>query len=707
MTDATPLCPTCHSKISSTGSRVKDHDAIGVPAWSDDPTLTPTGLNGPDYVGFQFNKAKWIKELQDTRTQQESDAGITPPTEFSDVEQNVTLLTAAHITELRISTERILDAVGSTLEDYFKLDFDGNQQPAGPNDMLDKKEWTDVVRGKPYDNGRNLSILSEDHKQFKINSTDTKDIPTFLAKLTYFKGIHIEDLRHPIQTKPWKEGFSQESVNNTFSIGFANQSPDLNLSQEKDFEGAITQFIGDMSNPNVDINTEGRLHNPYFVRQIFGYQPAPISTAVQIPTILNYVGTLSGGNNGLPNPPNPTPITYHLTGQLPGVTMMMVNPDAKISNGENWATYNIWNIVSLPGFITETIVNNYHFWRWSTDPPNVLYSELLGSSTTYGEKFSGNRLTTHYSEGANWWHQPWKYWYLTQWNEAQARASADAWLVGNPSHWGPIENYSETPDPGHGNPLSVLIQWDQTEYANGYLRQPLIYQYYVDNDMTINSDPSNFNDVGVPFLIARGVIRPWDFIPNHPETLPPSLPINPDTGLQILPYSPVPVQFTDETAIVITLSEKTYVVDGIISEANPVSNAQLGMDVYIESRKVLEQGLNPEQPEITDHVHFIINGPGTIINGKEVFTIYLSRLNFDNEIRRFIGKRCYFSIGLTPQITTTFSKNWHSIVWDEAVPPSDIPGDFWGTTIFIDSRNATGTITIDSVEIKKVPQPSP
>jgi hypothetical protein len=77
MADETPLCPTCHSKISPTKSRVKDSDSAGVPVWSDDPALTPDGLNGEDYVGFQFIQAKWIKEIQDARKQQEIDAGIT------------------------------------------------------------------------------------------------------------------------------------------------------------------------------------------------------------------------------------------------------------------------------------------------------------------------------------------------------------------------------------------------------------------------------------------------------------------------------------------------------------------------------------------------------------------------------------------------------------------------------------------------------
>jgi hypothetical protein len=213
--------------------------------------------------------------------------------------------------------------------------------------------------------------------------------------------------------------------------------------------------------------------------------------------------------------------------------------------------------------------------------------------------------------------------------------------------------------------------------------------------------------MGDSFLESSAIIRPWDFVPNHPDQFPDSLPVNPETGLQTLPYSPVPVQFNNDTAIVIILSERSFQTDGVTPEVNPVSNINLEMDVYIESPKIPAQGETLEQPEITDHFNFNINGPGTDIGGKKVFTIYLINQNFDTDISRFLGKRCYFSIGIKPQLTTRLSKNWHSTIWDQAVPSSAIPGDFFGTTTFIEPRNASGTITIDSVEIKKVPQTGP
>jgi hypothetical protein len=211
----TPLCPTCHSKISPTGSRIKDADSPGVPAWSDDPCLTKDGFNGDNYKGIQYLQAKWIKELQDTRVQQESDAGITPPTEFTPIGTDVIYLTATHFTELRISTERLLDAIGTTLSDYFSLDADGNTQPPGPHDVQIisgpsgpqyKSEWSYVSRGTAYNNqNKNLSILKSptDSTQFYVDATKLIDTPTVTKDTTFISAILFEDLRHPIQLGAW------------------------------------------------------------------------------------------------------------------------------------------------------------------------------------------------------------------------------------------------------------------------------------------------------------------------------------------------------------------------------------------------------------------------------------------------------------------------------------------------------------------------
>jgi hypothetical protein len=707
MTDSNPLCPTCHSKISPTQKQVKDADGAGIPAWSDDPAITPNGFNGPDYTGSRFVKASWIKEIQDARKTQETDAGVSPPTEFTSVEKDVSFLSATQITELRISTERILDAVGSTLEDYFKLDADGNVQPPGPNDVADKKEWTHVSRGTAYSNqGKNLTILQDNTTKFLVNATTPKDTPTVLKDITYFSAILLEDLRHPLQTKAWLEAFSQEVANNSFNMSFYNLSPDLNLTSEKVFEGSVTHFIGDMANPNVDIND-----NPYFIRQTMAYQPAPIHVNVQIPAILTYTGTLTGVAKLPPDPPNPelpTPISYRFTGGIPGIKMINVGPNPHLN--PYWEAYNVWQVISPPR--VEAIKVTYeehvieHRYQYGVAHQHII---LISNTTSLAGSCSGNRLTQHYSEGGNWNNPPWKFWYTTTWNHDQAYAQAAALIssLPDPVATPPVETGDDTHyDARTGCIYYSMFEWDLTEYS-GYLEeQPLEYLVYADNDTVINSGTSNFADVGEPFVVGSAIIRPWDFVPNHPEITP----TDPETGLEKLSYGPVGLKLANNTAIRIILSEKSYQADGITPEANPVSNAILKIDLYVESPKVPEiigPPLVPEEPEKKAHLSFNISGPGTIIEGKKVFTIYLDQLVFDPGLNTpalssLIGRRCYFSIGLTPQITTRLSQAWHDPKWDQAVPSSAIPGEFWGTTTFVNPRGATGTITIDSVAIKKI-----
>lgn len=231
-----PLCPTCHSKISPTGKRIKDSDSSGIPAWSNDPILTPSGLNGPTYIGIHLPSAIDIIEIQNVRKQQEQDLGITPPTEFSIINVGTTIPQVTHITELRISTERLLDSSGTTLQDYFKTDIDGNVQPAGPNDIQDKTDWTDVSRGTAIKNtGINTNILSIGNTKFKLNLTDTKDVPT-IPNMP-LKGIHIEDLRHPLVVQ-WIEQFKPELPphihleTNGLSTSFSTISPSIPITNE-------------------------------------------------------------------------------------------------------------------------------------------------------------------------------------------------------------------------------------------------------------------------------------------------------------------------------------------------------------------------------------------------------------------------------------------------------------------------------------------
>lgn len=192
------LCPTCHSVISPSGNRTKDEDGPGIPVWSGDPMLTPERdpLNGSEYRGSQFIDLKYIAEIQDDRRAKEIELGIDPLTEFTELSPNVTITDEALIIELRISTERILTALGGTLEDYFSTDADGNHQDPGPHDT-EKDEWTDVERGKSFnDHDLNQGILLNGGAQFKDTEATVKDTPSMPIRTDPFiRAMHLEDLR--------------------------------------------------------------------------------------------------------------------------------------------------------------------------------------------------------------------------------------------------------------------------------------------------------------------------------------------------------------------------------------------------------------------------------------------------------------------------------------------------------------------------------
>lgn len=169
-------CPICFSDIGT--------PTAGNFIWTDDPILTnPAPSVGvivyEDYKGFTQLKAQHIKELQDNRKQIESDLGITPLTEFSVIDvDNLFQNIETYIYELRNSTEKILNFVGMTKDDYFNYDKDGNDMRPGNHQV----DWT--------------------------------DIPFPVYKLSQFqsKAQHIEDLRHWIQITGWYEDWSVTPV---------------------------------------------------------------------------------------------------------------------------------------------------------------------------------------------------------------------------------------------------------------------------------------------------------------------------------------------------------------------------------------------------------------------------------------------------------------------------------------------------------------
>jgi hypothetical protein len=117
-----------------------------------------------------------ITELQTELGILETEHGITPLTVFSPINNSGKFqITGQHIKEMRDSVEKLLTALGLTKIDYFNYDEDGNHiiHPLG-----DKTDWTDPI-------------------------TDATELIKFQVKY-----IHIEDLRHFIQTiVTWIERF--------------------------------------------------------------------------------------------------------------------------------------------------------------------------------------------------------------------------------------------------------------------------------------------------------------------------------------------------------------------------------------------------------------------------------------------------------------------------------------------------------------------
>lgn len=174
-------CPKCFSKFGE---------------WTDDPILTKngakfiydesSGLLIPNidieqrfYKGFYQIKSQIIKELQENREQAEIDAGIAEEerTIFSHVEDDANgfwVINIKHIKELRESTEKILNAIGTDKETYFNYDDEGIERQ-NPH----QTDWIDPI----LDNWKG-----------------------------HIKDQHIEDLRKFIVTF-WIEPFNEVSPN--------------------------------------------------------------------------------------------------------------------------------------------------------------------------------------------------------------------------------------------------------------------------------------------------------------------------------------------------------------------------------------------------------------------------------------------------------------------------------------------------------------
>ena len=195
-------CPTCHSNIGEDsltpdsrkrGAQGTDDDGNPVPVWTDDPLFTGNGFNGSAYAD-QRNPARkvHIKEIQEVRSDQEAASGVSPLTDFSDIDEEHHII-RRHIIELRESTEKILNVQGLTLEEYFKFDETGTAHDQNPNIEPDPQvEWVDVTRGGPY-RKKDGTIATT----FVLPDSTAQDSPT-LPERIHIRAIHVEDLRHPI-----------------------------------------------------------------------------------------------------------------------------------------------------------------------------------------------------------------------------------------------------------------------------------------------------------------------------------------------------------------------------------------------------------------------------------------------------------------------------------------------------------------------------
>jgi hypothetical protein len=170
-------CPYCYRTLGT-----HTHDPILLPdgskyKWFNDTILIEeSDISKRIYKGTYQVKNTIIIELQNELRALEEENNVIPLTTFSPLNSSGRFqITGKHIKEMRDSVEKLLNIFGLVKYDYFNYDEDGNHiiHPAG-----DKLEWTDPINE------------STDLLKFQI------------------KNIHIEDLRHYLQTLiPFRENW--------------------------------------------------------------------------------------------------------------------------------------------------------------------------------------------------------------------------------------------------------------------------------------------------------------------------------------------------------------------------------------------------------------------------------------------------------------------------------------------------------------------
>lgn len=124
-------CPICFSKV-------KDFDGSGEQTWDHDPIKTPKALAGRKNQGFQRIKSSDVTSIQDKRKEQEINAGVTPETNISSInDTGYFLIKSDHFEELRTSTESILLESDIEKDIYFNYDEDLNFMDTHQEDWHD------------------------------------------------------------------------------------------------------------------------------------------------------------------------------------------------------------------------------------------------------------------------------------------------------------------------------------------------------------------------------------------------------------------------------------------------------------------------------------------------------------------------------------------------------------------------------------------
>jgi hypothetical protein len=138
-------CRICKHNISTSrnkGADGTDEQGNPIPFWTDDPIYTQRGLAGIEYKGQTPIRPVHIIELQQYYSQLEVECLSNEDiTSFLPVDKKEPGR-RCYIEQLRISAEKILKATDSSLEDYFKYDYLGEDTGSTQSD------WTDVDRSK-------------------------------------------------------------------------------------------------------------------------------------------------------------------------------------------------------------------------------------------------------------------------------------------------------------------------------------------------------------------------------------------------------------------------------------------------------------------------------------------------------------------------------------------------------------------------------